>query len=521
MAKDPSVVIKTELLTPTEDLPYLNRALYTFRPSTSTFLAGFIANAEFVDPDTLEGLVAEVTINNFESKLKAWGATTDEPIYQFCQATFFPLGIVVNGTRFPANVERVPSIFLGRRTRSVNTQQTIEFTTNTAGSVVFTINPSKNNFEDGWLFQTTIVADGVLTVANLRDAAVAALNADAGFAALYLAAPVGVAGEFTITSLVDGFPLIVKIAVTSGGPIMTSAVTTANVPGDYALDLDDIQRVAEDSDDPITGKPERRWFWITDVQGDPDVNAEGYEWVQDERELTVPIDYQFHGLSRDPLDFDPLSAGASEAEVAAAANGGAGWNYASVCFHDLWEWPVAAIFGRTIAYLPGDISFTDKVLIGSVGAAKITPRDQGDNASLADERHFNYNSPEGPRGSWRWGYLADGSFWDRDWITNYATYVAKRALEDFKLARNIVQFTNDDINAGKGAIVNGLLTLPAFANLPDEIVVTAVLRQDLDPVDITNRTYVDYTFRCGYGGVINRMGTTAEPIIGTITESLA
>lgn len=521
MAKDPSVVIKGELLTPTEDSPYLNVGCLTFRPSTAQFLAGFIAGAEFVDPLTLEGLVAELTINNFESKLKAWGATASEPIYQNVQAYFFPLGIVVNGTRVPARVDIPPRLFIARRTRSVNTQQTIEFTTNTAGTVRFTINPSPQNFTAGWLFQADIVADGVLTVTQLRDAAVAALNADAGFAALYLAAPVGILGEFTITSLVDGFPLIVKIEVTTGGPIMTSAVTTANVPGDYALDLDDIQRVAEETDDPTTGKPERRFFFISDIQGDSDVNAEGYEWVQDEREQTVPVDYEFHGLSRDPLNFDPLSAGTSEAEIAAAANGGAGWNYASVCSHDLYEWPVAALWGRTIGYLPGAVSFTDKVLRGSVAAARITPRSQGDNASLAAERFFNYNSPEGPQGSWRWGYLSDGSFVDRDWLTQYAVYKAKRSLELFKLARSIVQFTNDDINAGKAAIVSGLLELPAFANLPDEIEVTAVLRQDLDPVDITNRTYVDYTFRAGYGGVINRMGTTAEPIIGTITESLA
>ena len=523
MAYDPSVFINSQVTFRTTSRPYLNVALLTFAPSTSGFQTGFETNASFVDPNTLLGLGEELTINNYEQKLiGVFGATESEPIYQQVKGLFNPRGVAdASGNRQPTNVTKPPRVFIAMRTRSVPWEQTIEFTTNTAGTVRITINPSRNLFDDGYLFQLDVVANGVLTVTQLRDNTVAALNADAGFAALYLAAPVCVLGEFTITSLRDGYPLVCKVTSTTGGPVMTNAVTTANTPGDYALDLDDAKRVLELQDDPITGKPERRYFFISDTQGDSTVNAEGYEWAQDEREAQVPRDYQFHGLSHDPLNFDPASAGTSEAEVAAAANGGIGWEYGSVCDHDLYEWPVACLFGRVIGYLPGEVSFTDKVLDGSVSEAKITPRDKGDDASLADDRRFNYNSPEGPLGSWRWGFLSNGSYVDRDWTAQYARYVAEQGLIAFKQQRSIVAFTDDDIEAGRAALTEALLTLPAVAQFPDDLLVTAVPRAGLDPNDIANRRYVDYVVTGIYGGVINRFGDLADPISITLSETLA
>lgn len=520
MAQDQSIFINAEVLTFIRENPYLNAAMFTFNPSSAGFLAGFQAGAEFVDPLTGDGLAAELTVNNWESQLTAWGADSSEPVWQMCSAYFFALA-VPDSQGFRSALTKPPHVIIGMRTRSTASVENIEFTTNTAGTVTFTINPSNNTFTDGYLAQFAIVANGVLTVTQLRDNTVAGLNAIAEFAAQYVAAPVGVAGEFTITSLANGFPLIVDIQVTTGGPIMTQAVTTSIVPGDYALDLDDLRRVAEDQDDPVSGKPERRYFWITDSQLNDDINAEGFEWVQDEREATFPRAYQFHGQSHDPLNFDPLSAGTSAAEVAAAANGGAGWNYASVVDHDKYEWLVAALFGRTIGYLPGAISFTDKQLYGSTRYAKMTPRDKADNASLADTRHFNYYSPEGPRGSFRWGFLADGSYWDRDWVAVFAKYYGEVELTSWKQQNNIVNYTDDSISAGAGVIKRALLRLPGIAALPDLLVVNFVGRQQVDPLDIANREYNSYEVFAGYAGPINRFGTVANPINFSISETIS
>lgn len=520
MAYDPSVVVKTQLLIPTTGFPYLNRALFTFRPSTAGFLAGFIAGAEFTDPGTGDGLVAELTPSNWQIKLKAWGALEDEPVYQACSAHFNPLGAAdAQGFREPVDIP--PSVYIGRRTSAVVSQITVDYTTNTAGTSTFTVNRSINYFDDGWLAQEAIVADGVLTVTQLRDAAIAALNGNAAFAALYLAAPGVGPGEFTITSLVAGFPLLLDIVTTTGGPIITQTVTTTNVPGAYSTDLDEMQTAAELSNDPVSGKPERRWYWITDLQGDDTVNAEGYEWVQDQGEASPVRDYQFMGWSTDVLNFDPLSAGTSAAEIAAAANGGAGWNRAGVCMHDRYEFAVPALMGRTIGFLPGAISFTSKQLIGSTRYAKITPRSWGDNASLAAERTFNYNSPGGAQGSWVWGYLADGSYADRKWIEDYASAVVQSELIAWKIRRNIVSFTDADISAGAAVIKQALLTIPGLASSPTLITVTYKTRRQMDPGDIAARTYLDYTYSAAYGGVMNRIGTLTSPIVGTISESLA
>ena len=521
MSYDPSVVIESSVAVVLTDLPYLNVMCLTFAPSTSAFKAGFEAGASFVDPTTNLGLGEELTVRNFESRLRAFGATPTEPVWQAVKGHFNPRA-TADAQGFRDRIKLPPRIFIAARTRAANSETTLDFTTNTTGFITITVNPSRNLFADGYLAQVVVEADGVKTAADLRDEAVAGLVAIPEFAALYLAAPGG-GDDMTITDLAPdgGYPLVVKVEVTTGGPIITNTVTTANTPGDYALDLDDVKRVLELQDDPITGKPERRMFFISDLQGDKTVNAEGYEWAQDEREEQVPRDYEFHGFSLDPLNFDPLSAGTSEAEIAAAANGGTGWNYGSVCDHDLYEFPVPVLLGRTIGYLPGEISFTSKVLDGSVSEAKITPRDKADNASLAADRRFNYNSPDGPKGRWVWGYLSDGSFVDRDWLASYAKYVGEQAKLQFMALRNIVAFTNADIEAGASALRDGLLTIPALAQFPDLLTVTYKTRQELDSNSIAVREYVDYTVTAASGGVINRFGTIANPISVTISESLA
>ncbi len=286
------------------------------------------------------------------------------------------------------------------------------------------------------------------------------------------------------------------------------------------LDLDDLRRVAEDQDDPILGKPIRRWFWTTDLQLNDDINAEGFEWAQDQREETFPRAYQFHGQSHSSLNFNPLSAGTSPAEVAKAANGGAGWNYGSVCDHDLYEWMVAAEFGRCIGYLPGAIAFANKQLYGSGSYAKMTPRDKSTNASLAEERRFNYYGPDGRRGSFVWGYLADGSRWDRDWVAIFAKYFGERELTSWRQQNNIINYTDASIAAGADILKSAMLLIPGIAALPDNISVTFVGRLQVDPADIANREYNLYDVRASYAGPIDRFGTLATPINVSISETL-
>lgn len=520
MAIDPSVVISAQVTEFVEDTPHLNAALFSFTPNAAAFLTGFEAGAEFVDPLTGDGLASELNVNNWQSRLTAWGADDSEPVWQACSA-YFNAQSAPDAQGFRAPVTRPPYVIIGLRTRSTQSIELLDFTTATAGDVTITINPSRNVFAAGYLAQTVVVADGILTATQLRDAAVSQLNAIAAFAAVYTAAPGVNPEDLTITSNSNGQPLIVKITVTTGGPIVTQTVTTSVIAGDYLDDLDDIKRVAEDQDDPVLGKPIRRWFWTTDLQLNDDINAEGFEWVQGQRDDgTLPREYQFHGQSHSSLNFDPLSAGTSPAEIAKAANGGAGWDYGSVCDHDLYEWQVAAEFGRCIGYLPGAIAFANKQLYGSGSYAKMTPRDKADNATLAADRFFNYYGPDGRRGSFVWAYLANGSRWDRDWIAVFAKYFGERELTSWRQQNNIINYTDASIAAGASILTSAMLLLPGIAALPDDLSVAFVGRRQVDPADIANREYNSYSVRASYAGPIDRFGTAATPINISISETL-
>jgi hypothetical protein len=519
MSQDPSVVIKSQVVQQSTARPYLNRGCVTFRPSTTAFLNGFIALAGFKDPGTGDGLVAELTINNYASTLRAMGAQEDEPIWQFVKGMYTQEPQrAANGTIVP--ITRPPSIFIGRRTSAVVSRQTIDFTTATAGRVTITVNPSRFLFASGALASVTITADGVKSDNDLRDEAFAALNAIPGFAAVFLAAAAVPDGQFTITSLSPGYPLIVKVTSTTGGPVMTNTVTTANVANAYRDDLIEIVTASEDQDDPITGKPERRFFFITDLQGDKVVNAEGYAYVQARRALTVPVDYQFHGLSRDPLNFDPTSAGTSEAEIAAAANGGQGWNYGAVMAYDLYDNFVANIWGMTIGNLPGSTMFASRVLYGSTPESRCQPRNQGENASLATTRRFNYYSPEGARGQTFNSFTSDGAHIDQDWLAQYARHLATEALIRWKGERSIISFLDEDIAAGAEVITFALLKLPVFARLADELIVEAVPVSQLSANAIAGRVYLGYSVSAVSGGVIERFGAIGDPILISISESV-
>lgn len=514
--------------------PYLQRACFTFVPSTSDFLTGFTTSTQdyvYPDPVTNLGLVAALTPNTWQSRLKALGALPDEPVYRAVAAHFLQLQVAdSNGVRAPMSLPDV--VYIGRRTRAAASAQTVTFGTNTAGTVRVRVNPAKYIEADadpaGALADVTIVADGVLTTTQLATALDTALTGVPGFTSLYN--PVAAAAVVTITSVADGYPLIVEITPSTPGPTVTLAVTTANTPGDYADDLDDIQTAAELGSqlDP----PSRKFYWLTDLQGDDAVGLEGMGWVDDQSDTAlhpVPNRYIFLAwsttgakvmtISGDQVgNFNP-AATASLSQNARAALANAGYYRAGVIDHDRWEFVVPALLGRCIGFLPGDVSFTSKVLFGSTANAKMTGRSYGDDESLAsnEERSFSWYSAEGPQGSFKYAATPSGEFIDRPWLADYAAWACYTATIRWQQINNIIVYDTDAILGGRAVIAGELAKIPAVN--PATIAISYLTRAQVDPNDIANRIYKDYM---GFGitfGIINQIGTVAEPITITLKDA--
>ena len=511
--------------------PYLQHACFTFVPSTSDFLTGFTTSVQsyvYPDPVTNLGLVAELTPNTWQSRLKALGATSTEPVWRAVSAHFFQLQVAdATGARAAQALPDV--VYIGRRTRAVPSVQTVTFATNTAGTTRVRINPAKYIYgTDGALADVTITSDGVLTPTQLATALDAALTAVPGFTAIYN--PVAALGVVTITSVADGYPLIVEITASTPGPTVTLAVTNANTPGDYALDLDDIQTAAELGSqlDP----PSRKFYWMTDLQADDVVSLEGMGWVDDQSDTDlhpIPNRYIFLGWSTTGAkvmtiggdqvgNFNP-SATASLSQNAQAALNNTGYYRAGVIDHDRWEFVVPALLGRCIAYLPGDVSFTMKVLFGSTANAKMTGRSYGDDESLAanEERSFSWNSAEGPQGSFKYAATPSGEFFDRPWLADFAAYNCYTAVIAWQQINNIIAYDNDTILGGRAIIAGALARIPAIN--PATITIAYLTRAQVDPNDIANRIYKDYM---GFGvtfGIINQVGTVASPITITLKDA--
>lgn len=534
MGNFPAASINTTVEGTVAVAPYLQHAGISFVPSTSGFSTGFTTAVQdwmFPDPVTNLGLVAALTPNTWQSRLKSLGATSTEPVWRAAAAHFFQLQVAdANGQRAAMVLPDV--LYIGRRTRAVPSVQTVTFGTNTAGTVRVRINPAKfiyaGSTPSGALADVTITADGVKTVSDLATELDAALTAVPGFTALYN--PVAALGVVTITSVADGYPLIVEVTASAGGPTVTIAVTTANTPGDYALDLDDIQTAAELGDqlDP----PSRKFYWLTDLQADDVVSLEGMDWVEDQSDTglhPVPNRYIFIGwsttgakvmtISGDQVgNFNP-SATASLSQNAQAALANAGYYRAGVVSHDRWEFVVPALLGRCIGFLPGAVSFTSKVLYGSTADAKMTGRSYGDNESLAanEERSFSWYSAEGPRGSFKYAATPSGEFFDRPWLADYASYACYTAIINWMQLNNIIAYDDDTILGGRSIIAGALAAIPAVN--PATISITYLTRAQVDPNDIANRVYKDYM---GFGitfGIINQIGTVAEPISITLKDA--
>lgn len=531
MGNNPSVSIHPTVASITQAVPFLNHAQVTFVPEDPTFLANIIASTQpwvFQNPNTLEGLVLALQPDNWDSRLRSLGATESEPIWTWADAHFNQLTVAdANGQR--QRLVKPDVMYAGRRTRAVPSINTFEFTTNTAGRVRIKVNPATflyaGSTPAGSLADVTVVADGVLTVAQLATNAAAALTALPDFAAHFTA--VAALGVVTVTSIADGYPLVLFVTASAGGPVMTQAITTANTPGDYQDDLDDVQEALEFG--AGLDVPSRKAYWLTDIQMDDVVNDEGNEWVEDQfTSNTPPRDYQFvdhsaSGARRVTIggnfvgNFDPTSTD-SAAQTAHEANGGLGWTRASVHDHDRYEFCVAALLGRTIGYLPGQTSFTDKVLYGGTPASKMSPRDFGNNETLtnSNERAFNWYGAEGPFGSERWGYLANGSFMDRKWLEDYIRYQVTVDLVAWKQINNITTYTDATIAAGASIIKIAIAKIPAV--IPDTIGVVSLERDQVNPSLIVARIYLDYFGSGTSGGIINKIGTPDSPIPIVITD---
>jgi len=530
MGNNPSVAAETEVLAPVVAVPFLNHAMFSFRPSTSEFFTGFTTSVQpWMFPDVTNlGLVAELGENNWQSRLKSLGALSTEPVWRALDSHFNQQAVATSTGR--ARISKPDVVYIGRRLQSVISQNTVEFSSNAAGTVRVRVDQAQYIYSGqdpaGSLADVTITADGVLTVTQLAAALSAALNALPDFAAVYTAS--AALGVVTIVSDVAGFPLIVSLQASSPGPAMILTVTTANVANNYYEDLTSIQTAAEF---PAEGLPSRKFYWITDVQGDDVVNQEGMEWVEDQGDKGqfLPIrPYIFQswstsgGRAIENLDgdkvgnFDPTST-ASAAALAQAANGNSGWTRGSVNDHDRFEFVVPALLGRTIGFLPGEVSFTSKVLFGSTSNSKMSPRDFGDNETLSTDRAFNWYGAEGPNGSQRWGYLANGSFIDRKWLEDYATFLVREALINWMQLKNIVQYSDDDIEAGAGIIASALAQLPAIN--PQTIEVTFLKRAFVPSNDIALRIYRFYSAFAVTFGIINQIGLLADPIKISLSDS--
>lgn len=517
---------KTEILTASNAKPYLHHMMASFVPSTAQFLNG-IKNSEAAyvvqSPVTNLGVAVALTPDTWAPRLKALGATVDEPIYQFMSGHFGQLlAQKPDGTRDPIELPDVA--YIGLRTRAVVSKQTITFGTNTAGTVRIRVNRAKFIEDEadpaGALADVVITADGVDAVGVLATDTVAALNGVPGFAAKFLAT--SAAGVVTVTSLTAGFPLEIDISPSTPGPTMTTAITTANIAGDMALDLDDLQTAVELGThlDP----PSRKYFWVTDLQRDDVVNLEAMAWAATQREEEVhnpPREYLFwaHSTAGSAVitragagigNFN-TTATASLSQAAASALTGEGYEAASIAVHDRMEPVVANILGRTIGYLPGQASFTSKVLYGSTAASRVTPREWGDLEYLAsvDERSFGYYSAEGTLGAYLYSPTPSRSYVDRVWLKAYSTYLIRLRVTQWMQRRNIVTYTDDDIEAGSKIAAQALAELPAI--VASTIRVTFLRRRQVNPADISNRVYRGYAEFADTAGVINRIGTLAQP----------
>lgn len=527
MGNDQSANVNASVVAPVTEKSYQQRALFSFVPSTVAFMNAFLAlqasDDVFIDADTMEPLVLRLTPSTWQGKLKALAALPSEPVWHAANAYFNPSAEPAsNGVASPVTIS--DELYIGRRTSAVPTVKLLTYTTNDEGSTTYWVMPAKYIFGNnpapnkGALAIFTIAADGVLTTTQLALAFQTAFNL-AVPATIASAAPGANPGESEVTSAAAGYPIVILVKSSNPGPTVTQEDTTVNVANAYSTDLQEMVNAAELAGEanPLA-ESVRRFYWITDLQANDVVNAEGFAFVDAQAMLSPIRDYQFKGWSTDPENFDPL-ASSSPAQDAQAANGGDGWHRGVVYMHPRWEFAVAALLGRCVGYEPGGIQFSGRRLNNpGVPDAQIQPINYGDNEALANERKFDFYSSDGTDGMSKWGYLADGSYTDRKWTEDWLRRICTIELMRFQQVKEIVTYTDDDIVAGAGVIQATVATCLAVD--PDTIVVTFKRRREVSANNIANRIYIDYFLVCGGRGIINQIGTPQNPVQITVIENL-
>lgn len=503
----------------------INAAMITFSAIDAAFRTGFEAQARWQDPSTGLGIADVMTPADWRSKLSLMGASEAEPIYQNVAAYFTGQSAANRqGVRQP--VTRPPHLIIGLRSSGVQTQWEADFTTATAGVVTISINPSPSYYDGTHaLAKIEIIADGVKTAADLRDEAVAALNALPAFAAAYTAAP-GAGALLEVESDAAGVPLWVSIIVTTGGPIITTTNVTANTPGAYTADLTLLRNVVELSPDPETGTP-RRWFWaVTDTQADDVVNAEGFAWTQAETGLLPAREAFYFALSLNPLNYDPTSAGASPLEQATVANGGGGWSTGCMTISRNLEWIPAAILGRCLGFLPGagdgGISWSSRQLRGTLRWSRITPQTFDDLENMIESRRGNWYSAEGDGGSFKYAVGLDGNFLDRKWAEATARLFGYTDLLGLLIENHVVAYSNTGFKRGATAIEVALLRVPGIALAmvedPESINVSFTPRAQIPVGESEFREMNRYDVTARFIPGIVKFGTPAVPITFVLLE---
>jgi len=315
----------------------------------------------------------------------------------------------------------------------------------------------------------------------------------------------------------------------------TPVLNVFGIGGQYIVDCKrggyEIDGVIQTAD-PVMGHwnwpPRRRFYWLTDIQADDVVSLEGLAWAADQGTNETPARPYIFAPWAWPTDksitiggsavgnFDPAATDALS-QQAMEALGNEGYPRGFITVHDRWEFVVGMILGRCIGYMPGRVSFTSKVLSGAVADAIATPRDFGDNASLANERNFSWYDAEGPRGAYKYGATPNVSFVDRQWLADYATYLCELRLVEWMQLNNITAYDDDSIEAARSVVADALAELPAVNAAT--INVTFYTRAQVSSNDIATRVYPYFASFADTNGIINRIGTLENPITNTLTDA--
>lgn len=506
---DPSVVVAAELGLLSDARLALQRLLITFVPSTPGFAAGFATLGDYGPVNARRAMV--LTPTNYRSRLEAAGAASDEPIWRALDAFWNPRGALdISGSRTPDPVALTDYIVIGTRELADPTSWNLDVTSNAVGFITVTIDPQGSGDGTARILteraQVVVESDGVKTIADLRDEIVAGLTAIAAFTSVATAAPGGPA-DLDVDTIADGYPLIVRVSVTSGGPTYALVNNTPYPALSWETDFDDVRQAVE-----TDGLGARAFWHVHDLQGLDALNLAAANYMDTLAAATVPAQYIYWAWSYSLENFDPLAVG-SPAEVWRTA----AFTRASLWDHDLAENLVPALLGRALGYRPGEVVFSALELNGSVDAAIITKRAKGANEYLANEenRSFNFYSGDGPAGETKWGLLpaarqATPQWIDNTWLTDWLKFVCERDLATWKRSKSIVTYTDDEIVAGGEVLRDSAAAVPAI--LADTVAVSFLTRAMVSPADRQARRYNYWVVDAEGAGAMVRLGQTTFPI---------